>query len=100
DILDKIPNTPLYEDDAFESHVLYKFKKEKPFTITRDGNEWTIRGDDIERLFRMTKFSSTDATIRFAKKLKNYGVDDELKKMGAQDGDIVKILDFEFEYRE
>lgn len=100
DILDQIPNMPLYKEDDFEDHVLYKFKKEKPFTITQEGDEWTIRGDEIERLLKMTKFSSTDATVRFAKKLKKYGVDDELKKKGARDGDIVRILDFEFEYRD
>ena len=27
------------------------------------------------------------------------GVDEELEKMGIQDGDIVKILDFSFEYQ-
>jgi GTP-binding protein len=99
DILDTVPNTPLYKEENFENHVLYKFKKEKPFTINRVGNEWCIRGDEVERLFKMTKFSSTDATIRFAKKLKGFGIDDELRRLGAKDGDIVKILDYEFEFR-
>ena len=26
------------------------------------------------------------------------GIDDELEKMGIEEGDIVRILDFEFEY--
>ena len=100
DMLDNTQVMPLYNEDAFESHVLYKFKKEKPFTITRDGNQWHIRGDEVERLFKMTKFSSTDATLRFAKKLRGFGIDDELKRLGAKDGDIVNLLDYEFEYRE
>lgn len=100
DILDSTPNIPLYREEAFESHVLYKFKKEKPFTITRDGNDWCIRGDEVERLFKMTKFSSVDATLRFSKKLRGFGIDDELKKLGAKDGDTVRLLDYEFEYRE
>jgi len=100
DILDKTPSMPLYKEEAFESHVLYKFKKERPFTINRVNDEWCVRGDEVERLFKMTKFSSSDATIRFAKQLRGLGIDDELKKLGAKDGDIVRILDFEFEYRE
>ncbi len=84
---------------SFESHVLYKLQKERPFKIERIGDEWYVSGDDVERLFKMTKFSSVDATIRFAKKLKGMGIDDELERMGAKDGDIVKILDYEFEYR-
>ena len=27
------------------------------------------------------------------------GIDDDLEKLGAKEGDIVKILDFSFEYR-
>jgi|LSQX01.1.fsa_nt_gb GTP-binding protein len=100
DILDRVEAMPLYNEDAFESHVLYKFKKEKPFTINFVNNEWYVRGDEVERLLKMTKFSSVDATYRFARKLKYLGIDNELKKQGAKDGDIVRILDFEFEYRE
>lgn len=100
DILDETPNVPLYNEEEIENYVLYKFKKEKPFTITKDGNYWYIRGDEIERLFKMTKFSSNDATLRFAKKLKIFGVDDELKRLGAEDGDNVKIMDYVFEYKE
>ena len=33
DLVDEVPNSPLYEDSQIESHVLYKFKKEEPFTI-------------------------------------------------------------------
>ena len=47
----------------------------------------------------MTKFDSTEGALRFAKKIRKLGIDDELDKMGAKEGDIVKILDFDFEYR-
>ena len=100
DLLDTIKEEPLYNDTQIESHVLYKFKKEKPFTITKDKDAWVIRGDSIEKLFKMTKFNSNDATLRFAKKLKNMGIDEELKRLGATNGDTVRILDYEFEYVE
>jgi GTP-binding protein len=48
----------------------------------------------------MTRFNSDEAALRFAKKLQRLGVDDDLKAMGAQEGDIVCILDQEFEYEE
>ena len=99
-LLDTIKEEPLYNDTQIESHVLYKFKKEKPFTITKDKDAWVIRGDSIEKLFKMTKFNSNDATLRFAKKLKNMGIDEELKRLGATNGDTVRILDYEFEYVE
>lgn len=100
DLLDNIEEEPLYQDSEVESHVLYKFKKEKPFTITKEGNVFIVRGDTVEKLFKMTKFNSNDATLRFAKKLKNMGIDDELKRLGAVSGDTVRIMDYEFEYVE
>ena len=100
DILDTIPTNPLYDDSQIESHVLYKFKKEEPFTITRDDDgTWVIEGKEVERIFKMTKFSSEEAIYRFAKKLRRMGIDDKLQKLGAEEGDQVRILDFYFDYK-
>ena len=99
DLVESSNETPLYEDGEYLSHVLYKFEKTKPFTIEKKDDYYIIRGDEIERLFKMTKFSSEEAILRFAKKLRKLGIDDELEKLGAKEGDIVKILDFDFQYR-
>lgn len=98
--LEEIPKMPLYNEQNFESHVLYEFKAEKPFTINKEGNTWVVRGDKIEKLLKMTKFNTDEAANRFANKLRKYGVDDELRNLGAVEGDIIRILDFEFEYKE
>lgn len=100
DILENIPKQPLYEEEKFESHVLYKFKKEQPFTITKDNDTWVVRGDEVEKLLKMTKFSSDQAMTRFANKLRKMGIDDRLRELGAEDGDYVRILDYEFEYKD
>ncbi len=97
--LDKISNEPIFEEQEMESYVLYKFEKEKPFTIELKDGEFIIRGDEIEKLFKMTNFNGEEAILRFAKKIRKMGIDDELEKMGAKEGDIVKILDYVFEYR-
>jgi len=98
---DLVKNTPeeiLYEEDIQESHVLYKFKKEKPFTIIKENNTFIIKGDKVEKIFKMINFNTEEAISRFAKKLRNMGVDEELEKLGVSEGDIIKILDYEFEY--
>jgi len=100
DALDKIEDTPLFEENQFEGHVLYKFKKEEPYTITREDNgTWVLSGDELEKLFRMTKFTTEEGILRFTRRLRKMGVDDKLESLGAKEGDIVRILDFEFEYR-
>lgn len=88
----------LYEEDIQESHVLYKFKEEKPFTIIRENNTFIIKGDKVEKIFKMMNFNTEEAIERFSKKLRNMGVDEELEKMGIEEGNIVRILDYEFEY--
>ena len=101
DLLDTIPSTPLYEEDNIESHILYKFKKEEPYTIEKEGDqEWVIKGKEIERIFKMTKFSSEEAAYRFANKIRRMGIDDKLKELGAKEGDQVRILDFYFDYKD
>ena len=98
---DLVKNTKdeiLYEDELQESHVLYKFKKEKPFTIIKENDTYVIKGDQIEKIFRMTNFNTEEALVRFSNKLRRMGIDDELEKMGIEEGDIVKILDYEFEW--
>jgi len=100
DMLDKIEKTNLYEDEKFESHVIYKFKEEKPFTITKEDDVWIIRGKEIEKLVKMSRFDTNEAIMRFSNKLRKYGIDDELRDLGAKDGDPVSIIDFEFEFKE
>ena len=100
DLVDSVPNNPLYEDSQIESHVLYKFKKEEPFTITRDDDgTWAIQGKEVERIFKMTKFSSDEAAYKFAKKISRMGIDQKLEELGVEEGDQVRILDFYFDYR-
>ena len=100
DLVDEAPNDTLYDESQIESHVLYKFKKEEPFTITKDPDgTWVISGKEIEKIFKMTKFSSEEAAYRFAKKLRRMGIDQKLEELGVQEGDQVRILDFYFDYR-
>lgn len=101
DMLDKIEKEPLYKDEKFESHVIYKFVEEKPFKITRlDNHTWQVKGEKVEKLLKMTRFITDESALRFASKLRKMGVDDKLREMGAQSGDTIRILDLEFEYEE
>jgi len=100
DLLDNIQRQPLYDDEEIESHVLYKFEREKPFTITREGNTWVVRGKEVEKMLRMTSFRTDEAANRFANKLRKMGIDAKLRELGAVEGDNVRILDLEFEYKE
>ena len=101
ELIESMPNTFIEETENIEDHKEYKYEEPEKFKITRDDDgTWVISGKEIERIFKMTKFESEDDEYRFAKRLTNMGVDEELKKRGAQEGDQVRILDFYFDYRD
>ncbi len=92
----------LYEPDAFAPYVEYTFNGEKePFTIRRgDDGILEVEGEGIEKLFAMTDFAKHEGVRRFARRLKELGVEAELKKLGAETGDTVRILGEEFDFSE
>ena len=100
DMLDTISNDPLYEEEEMMGHVTYKFQNERPFTITKVNDIWVLEGQELEKLFKMTRFDEAEAVMRFARRLKGMGVEEELERLGAKPGDEVQICDYIFEFKE
>ena len=100
DTLDELPKTNIYDENEFESFIMYKFNDEKPYTITKEDDIWVIKGAEIEKLFKMTKFNEDESALRFARKLKGMGVEEELERLGAKRGDDVAIEDYMFTFKE
>lgn len=105
-IADKLAETPefplIQEEETGVHHVIYKHEAEpEAFKISRESDgSFVISGEKIEKLFKMTDFSREESVRRFSRQLRGLGVDDALRKRGAKDGDIVKLLEFEFEFIE
>ena len=97
DRLETIPKVTEMEEPVIIRHE----QEETPFEISRaDDGAFILSGAKIERLFKMTDFSSDEGVQRFARRLRHMGVDEALRKRGATDGDTVRLLDFEFEFIE
>lgn len=99
DLLDQLPKKEEEVEDI-EERVIYKFKKEEaPFRVTRaDDGAYVLSGEKIESLFKRTDFSRDQSINRFSRQMRGMGVDEELRKRGAEDGDTVRLLDYEFEF--
>ena len=95
--LKEIPKVKLYNEADYK---LYKFVDKAPYTITRDGNIWIVKGKEIETLLKMTRFEEDEGALRFARKFKGMGIEDELERMGAKPGDEVQILDYMFTFKD
>lgn len=72
--------------------------EEPYFNLTREDGLWILSGKEIEKDFKMANLDYEESALRFARKLTKRGVDEALVEAGAQDGDIVQIVDYQFEF--
>jgi len=100
EILCVTPSFPLYEtstEDVKIYNALEDAKKE--FEVVRTGSHsYEIRGERIERTYKLINLSTDEGISKLLSILRNLGVDDVLHEMGLEDGDIVSLCDFDFEY--
>lgn len=103
DKLADTPQFPLYDEDEVEQSVVYKFQPEEaPFTIEKDADTgvYVVSGGRIEKALHQTDFNREASVQRFARQLRQLGVDQKLRELGVEDGDLVRVMDFEFEFKE
>lgn len=99
EMLKNIPVTDLYISEE-ERYI----PEEKRFTYTitpveEDGLKvYVIEGSFVDRLLMAVNVYDPDSLRYFHKVLNNKGILQELRDMGIEDGDIVRLDDFEFEY--
>lgn len=99
DILDTIDTNAFVEEVADEV-VEYKFTPEEaPFTIIKEADGvFNVIGPKVEMFFNVTDFNREENVKLFARRIRNLGVDAELRRLGVKHGDLVRILDYEFEF--
>ena len=101
DLLEVTPPFPLFdsEEEVLENKVYTLEEEEKEFEIKHPSlHHWDIVGDKIIKFYRMTNISTDDGMMKLLTRLRKLKVDDLLEEMGAEDGDIVTLDDFTFEY--
>ncbi|GAB6169313.1 GTPase ObgE [Clostridium carnis] len=63
-----------------------------------DNKVYVVTGSFVDRLLNSVNIHDADSLRYFHKVLRNKGVLDKIREMGIQDGDMVRLNDFEFEY--
>lgn len=99
DILDTIdPNE--FIETSLDEVVEYVYKgEEEPFTIElEDDGVYNVKGPMVLKFFQVTDFEKDETVKLFARRIRNLGVDDALRKLGVKHGDTVRILGYEFEF--
>lgn len=88
-----VTDLEISEEDKF-------VEEEKKFTysIRKEDNTYIVEGSFVDRLLNAVNVNDPDDLRYFHKVLKNKGVMEELMNMGIEDGDIVRLNDFEFDF--
>ncbi|MDP3013139.1 MAG: Obg family GTPase CgtA, partial [Candidatus Subteraquimicrobiales bacterium] len=74
-------------------------KRAKDFTVLKEvDGSFVVQGTYVERLVSMTDMNNEEAVAYLQKRLRETGVEKELIKRGAKDGDLVRIGSFEFDF--
>jgi GTP-binding protein len=61
------------------------------FVVTKEDERFRVRGDKPERWVRQTEFGNSEAVGYLADRLARLGVENELERLGAREGDEVVI---------
>lgn len=81
-----------------EERVLRRFEEEKPFSISVENGVYVVTGKRIENLVQMTNFDQDGSLQRFQRTIERMGLEQALRAKGIKEGNMVRILDLEFEY--
>lgn len=96
--LDTIEDMPLIdEEELFVVHELVDETK-KDILYRIEDEVYIVEGVPIERLIYSTDFDNIESLRHFEGQLRKRGVFEKLKEMGINNGDTVRIFDFEFEF--
>lgn len=66
--------------------------------VSKDGPVYVLSGKQLEKIFNSTNFNDSGSTRYLYRYVEKKGAIDRLKEMGLADGDVVRIIDYEFEY--
>ena len=97
ELLKILPKEDLIE---YEDKKVYKLEEKDDYTIRKDEGKFVIEGEPVERIMRRVNIADNESLYYFQKNLDELGVNQRLKEMGIQEGDIVKIADYELEWED
>ena len=98
--VEKTPLFNIYDEEPAALDFTYT-PEDLGFSIRKPSDhKYVVEGKKIERLMQSSNFLTDESVTRFLRQLRQIGVDDELRKAGAKDGDTIDIDGYEFEFVE
>ncbi len=102
ELLDYVSKTlktlPKEELVEIEDRKVYELEDKDEFTITREDGMFVVDGPGVQRIMRKVNLEDNESMYYFQKCLEQLGVNRKLKEAGVQEGDTVKVVDWELEW--
>ena len=96
EVLKTLPKEELYEVE--ESKKIYTLEEEEEITIQKEDGIWIVDGPAVQKLMRRVNLEDNESMYYFQKCLEELGVNQKLKEAGVQEGDTVRVVDWELEW--
>ncbi len=95
EILKVLPKEDIVE---IKERKVYKLEEENDFTITREDGMFVVDGPAVQKIMRRVNLEDNESMYYFQRCLEDIGVNKALKEAGVQEGDTVKVVDWELEW--
>ncbi|MPN37921.1 hypothetical protein SDC9_185442 [bioreactor metagenome] len=103
-MLDKLALEAPEQEEEYEFFDFERDDKEEDFkevyTSVADDGTYVITGKQLRKIFDSTNFNDSGSLRYLYKYIEKKGALEELKEMGLEEGDTIRIFDYEFEYFE
>lgn len=97
-ILERYEETEEEIVEETEKLLYHKVTDEKGYKIRIQNGVYIVEGPFVERLLASVNIRDNESLKYFQRVVRKRGIIDELKQMGINDGDTVKMDELEFEY--
>lgn len=101
DELQQLTLNPVDDEEEYEFFDFESEQQEPDYRkvyVEFDGKDFVLSGKQLHKIFNSTNFNDSGSLRYLYKYIENSGAIEKLKEMGIDDGDTIKIQDFEFEY--
>ena len=92
-----LPAVRQYEPEEIPLEVLLK-KQNTGFTVTHEDGVYIVEAPWLLRIMSRVNMDDYESLQYFQRVLLSSGIIDALREQGVEEGDLVNIYDFEFEF--
>lgn len=98
--LDRLAKEPV-EEEYIETFDFEKDDADPDYRTVyaaKENGVYQLSGKQLEKIFNSTNFHDAGSMRYLYKYIEKSGAIEQLKEMGLEEGDIIRVIDYEFEY--